>query len=94
MNLELNLCCFVLAAQGSFKARRPDFVAKAELFNSTLKRLCLSLAMPNIHMSVLKHQHITSMLLLLLCDGVHLNDMEKLLYFYTPGNRGGIKITG
>ena len=89
------LFCPVLPrGAGRFKAKTTDFTVKTELFNNTLKRLCSRIAVPNTRMSVLKHQRFNSMLLSLLCDGVHLTPkgVTTVLFLSPSGNHDSSKV--
>ena len=65
------LFCPVLPrGPGRFRAKTLEFLAKAELFNASLKRLSAT----ENNIDVVKHQRIMTKLPSLLLDGVHLSD--------------------
>lgn len=78
------LFCPVLPrGSGRFRARTPDFQKKAELFNTTVKRLCFQMSVPNVSMNLLKHVKFTAKVPSLLCDGVHLSDAGLKRYYFS-----------
>ena len=72
-------CPVLRRGPGRFRTKTLEFLAKAELFNASLNRLCTT----ENNIDVVKHQRIPTNLPSLLLDGVHLSGAGLKRYYFS-----------